>query len=213
MGFRVVADSSCDLFELDGIDFTSVPLKISTDKKEYIDDENLNIEDMIEELKVHKGRSYTSCPNAAEWERAFGEQECVFAVTITSKLSGSYNSAVMAKQACQERNPSQRIQVIDSLSTGPEMVLILDRLRKLILNGETFDNICRDIAEYQKKTHLLFALESMHNLVQNGRVSKLVAAAVDVLGIRVIGMAGEEGTLEIVKKKQGLWESNYSLYK
>lgn len=203
MGFRVVADSSCDLFKIDGIDFISVPLKISTDDKEYIDDENLNVENMTEELKVHKGRSYTSCPNADEWERAFGDEEYVFAVTITSKLSGSYSSAIMAKRACEEKNPSQRIQVIDSLSTGPEMVLILDRLKELILKGETFDNICKDIAEYQKKTHLLFALESMHNLVQNGRVSKLVAVAVDVLGIRVIGIAGEEGTLEIVKKSRG----------
>jgi DegV family protein with EDD domain len=204
MCFRVVADSSCDIFQLEGIDFTSVPLKISTDNREYIDDEHLNIENMINELKEHKGRSYTSCPNASEWERAFGDEEYVFAVTITSRLSGSYNSAVMAKQACEEKNPSQRIKVIDSLSTGPEMVLILNRLRELILKGETFDDICNDIDEYQKKTHLLFALESMHNLVQNGRVSKLVAAAVDVLGIRVVGMAGEEGTLDIVKKSRGV---------
>jgi DegV family protein with EDD domain len=204
MSFRIVADSSCDIFQLEGIDFTSVPLKISTDNREYIDDEHLNIENMINELKEHKGRSYTSCPNASEWERAFGDDEYVFAVTITSRLSGSYNSAVMAKQACEEKNPSQRIKVIDSLSTGPEMVLILNRLRELILRGETFDDICNDIDEYQKKTHLLFALESMHNLVQNGRVSKLVAAAVDVLGIRVVGMAGEEGTLDIVKKSRGV---------
>lgn len=203
MGFRVVADSSCDIFMMDGIDFLSVPLKISTDDKEYIDNEELDVLDMIEYLRQHKGRSYTSCPNAAEWERAFGDEECVFAVTITSKLSGSYNSAVMARQACEEKNPWQKILVIDSMSTGPEMVLIISRLKELILNGKTFEDICSDIAEYQKKTHLLFALESMHNLVQNGRVSKLVAAAVDMLGIRVIGMAGEEGTLDIVKKNKG----------
>ncbi len=213
MRYKIVADSSCDMFELEGIDFSSVPLKISTDKKEYVDDQSLDVINMINELKEHKGRSFTSCPNVAEWESAFSDAAFVFAVTITSKLSGSYSSAVMAKQVCEEKNPGQRIFIIDSLSTGPEMVLIINKLRELILKGEDFDDICREIVEYQNRTHLLFILESMHNLVQNGRVSKLVGAAVDVLGIKVIGMASEEGTLEIVKKSRGSGKTIVSFIK
>ena len=96
MSFKIVSDSSSNVLEFPGIDFESVPLKIITAKKEYVDDENLDIEAMVEEIRETKGKSGTSCPNIGDWLRAFGEAENIFAITITSKLSGSYASAVEA---------------------------------------------------------------------------------------------------------------------
>ena len=105
--FRIVADSSCDLLTLDGADFVSVPLSIRTDAEEFYDDANLDVDAMVSTLRDTKGRSYSACPNIADWESAFGESGNVIAFTITSALSGSYNAACVAKKNCEERNPAQ----------------------------------------------------------------------------------------------------------
>ena len=125
--FRIVADSSCDLLTLGGADFVSVPLTIRTDAEEFYDDANLDVDAMVSTLRDTKGRSYSACPNIADWESAFGESGDVIAFTITSALSGSYNAACVAKKNCEERNPTRRIYVVDSLSAGPEIALLIER--------------------------------------------------------------------------------------
>ena len=93
---------------------------------------------------------------------------------------------------------------MDSLSTGPEMALILEKYRELIDSGMAFEDICTTIQDYcDHKSHLLFSLESVNNLARNGRVSPVVAAAVGVLGIRIVGRASDEGTLETLHKCRG----------
>ena len=96
---KIVSDSSSDVLTMNGIAFESVPLKIITAQKEYVDDAGLDVRAMVEELQRYKGRSSTSCPNAADWLMAFGEAKWVFCVTITGTLSGSYNAACMAKES------------------------------------------------------------------------------------------------------------------
>ena len=93
--------------------------------------------------------------------------------------------------------------VVDTLSTGAEDRLIVEKLRSLIQAGMTFDDIVAEINRYQRRTHLIFALESMRNLANNGRVSPIVAKLAGVLGIRIIGKASDEGNLEITNKSRG----------
>ena len=202
--FRIVADSSCDLLTLDGADFVSVPLSIRTDAEEFYDDANLDVDAMVSTLRDTKGRSYSACPNIADWESAFGESGDVIAFTITSALSGSYNAACVAKKNCEERNPTRRIYVVDSLSAGPEIALLIERALYELRSHADFDKVCEALNTYQAQTHLLFALESMHNLAQNGRVSKLAATMASVLGIRAIGQASAEGMLEMLGKCRGV---------
>lgn len=203
MNFKIVSDSSCDLLTFEGVDFDTVPMKVSTDKKEYIDDRQLNIDQMLTDLKNHKGRSFTACPNTSEWLKAFDGADNVFAVTITSALSGSFNSASAAKEIAEKENSDKHIYVIDTLSAGPEMLMIIEKLKSMISSGYSFNLIKESIIEYQNHTHLLFSLESMHNFVQNGRVSRVAALAAGTLGIRVVGMASNKGTLEMVGKQRG----------
>lgn len=202
MSYKIVSDSSSNLQVLEGVDYASVPLKIVTAEKEYTDDAGLDTALMMKELAAYKGRSGTACPSVGEWLEAFGQAENVFAVTITSSLSGCYNSCVQAKAAYEE-TPGRRVCCLDTLSTGPEMVLIIEKLRALIAAGLDFDQIERRIREYMKHTHLVFMLESVDNLAKNGRVSPLVARAVGVLGIRVVGRASDEGTLQPLHKCRG----------
>lgn len=200
---KIVADSSSDVFSLSGVDFETAPLKIITDEKQYVDDAELDAHQMATDLQSYKGKSSTSCPNADDWLCAFGDADEIYCVTITSALSGSNNTARVAADTYLEEYPDRRVLVIDSLSTGPEMGLIIDKLRQLILDGKSFDAVCEEITEYTKKTGLLFMLESMKNLANNGRVSPIAAKMAGILGIRAIGKASDEGRLEMLDKCRG----------
>lgn len=201
--FKIVADSSSDVLDLSDVDFSSAPLKIITDKKEYIDDAVLDVLRMVDDLQSYKGKSSTSCPNPEDWLEAFGQAQNVFCVTITGTLSGSYNSAVAAKSCYEEKYPTRRVFVINSLSAGPEIALIIERLQELIGEGLSFEEICEKITEYQNNTGLLFMLESMKNLANNGRVSPFTAKMAGMLGIRVVGKASDRGDLEPLNKCRG----------
>ncbi len=201
--YKIVADSSCDFTTLDGVNFEAAPLKIITDETEYTDNDSLDVENMVETLLHYSGRSSTSCPNVGDWLSAFGDAEHVFCVTITGTLSGSYNSAMQAKSHYEELYPGRRVYVLNSLSAGAEIGLILYKIKELVQTELSFDEICTEIEAYSAKTGLLFVLESMKNLANNGRVSPLVAKMAGLLGIRVIGRASERGDLEQLHKARG----------
>lgn len=203
MNMKIVADSSANLLTFEGVPYATVPLKIVTDETEYVDDLNLNTDRMLEELAAYKGRSGSSCPSVGDWLESFGDAEYVFTVAMTSTLSGCYNASVQAKEVYEEQHPDRHVCTLDTLSTGPEMVLIVEKLRELIGQGLSFEEVEAQIREYMKHTHLLFMLESLDNLAKNGRVSPLIAKAVGFLGIRIVGKASDEGTLQQLHKARG----------
>lgn len=200
---KIVADSSANVMQLQKVAFAVAPLKIITAQREFVDDQNLDLQDMLSHFESYKGRSQTSCPNPEDWLKAFGEAEDVFCVTITSGLSGSYNAACIAKEMYESENPGKRVFVIDSLSAGPELTLMIEKLQELICAGKTYEEICSYIPDYQKRTGLLFILESLKNFAANGRVSPAVAKLAGLLGIRIVGRASEQGTLEPTDKCRG----------
>ena len=203
MKIRIVADSSADLRTTKDRSIVSVPLKIMTDVKEYVDNDTLDVEAMTEDLASYKGKSGSACPGVGEWLEAFGDAEWIFGITITSNLSGCYNSAMVAKETYEADHPERRVYIIDSLSTGPEMQIIVEKLQEYIAAGKDFDEICEASEKYRKKTFLLFCLKSLTNLANNGRVSPAVAKIAGILGIHVVGRASEEGTLEQKDKVRG----------
>ncbi len=198
---KIVTDSSSNLIRLDGVEFACAPLKINTENKEYTDTAELDVNDMVNTLYRYSGKSSTSCPNPTDWLNAFGDAESIVCFTITSNLSGSYNSAHKAKESYEAEHPSRRVLVVDTLSAGPEIALMVEKCRELILLGKSLDEIAKELRTY--KTELLFVLESMKNLANNGRISKLTAAAAGVLGVRAVGKASDEGTLEMLSKCRG----------
>lgn len=198
---KIVTDSSSDLRLSEG--FVTAPMKITTTEREYVDNEVLDIESMVNELKNYNGRSTTSCPNTDDWLRSFNDAENVLCITITSALSGSYNAAMLAKSTYEKEHPERHVFVLDSLSAGPEMALIAQMAQSLISNGADFERVCREAVEYSKSTSLLFMLESMTNLVNNGRVSPIAAKMAGLLGIRIVGKASDEGKLDSLNKCRG----------
>lgn len=200
---KIVADSSADILALDGIPFSSAPLKIKTAENEYVDDASLDVFGMVKDLKSYKGRSGTSCPNPEDWLAAFEDYQNVFCITITATLSGSYNSCMIAKAEYEAQHPDRRVFVLNSLSTGPEMYLIVEKFKSLVESGVDFTEACEKASEYSKSTGLLFMLESLKNLANNGRVSHIVAKMAGLLGIRLVGKASDKGDLEPIGKCRG----------
>lgn len=200
---KIVADSSCDMWELNGVDFAVAPMTISTDNKHYVDNQELDVHLMSEELAKYKGVSHTACPSVGSWLDCYEGYDEVFVVTLTGAMSGTYNSAMTAKGIYEEENENVKVHVFDSLSTGPEMRLLIEKLKEMIEEDLTFEEIVEKGQDYLNHTRLFFALKSLHNFAMNGRVSKTVASAIGVLNISIFATASEKGTIQQISKCRG----------
>lgn len=200
---KIVADSSCDMWELNGVDFAVAPITISTDNKHYVDNQELDVHLMSEELAKYKGVSHTACPSVGSWLDCYEGYDEVFVVTLTGAMSGTYNSAMTAKGIYEEENENVKVHVFDSLSTGPEMRLLIEKLKEMIEEDLPFEEIVEKGQDYLNHTRLFFALKSLHNFAMNGRVSKAVASAIGVLNISIFATASEEGTIQQISKCRG----------
>lgn len=200
---KIVTDSSCDIWELNGVDFSVAPMTISTDNKHYVDNQELDVRLMSEDLAKYKGVSHTACPSVGSWLDCYKGYDEVFVVTLTGAMSGTYNSAMTAKGIYEEENENVKIHVFDSLSTGPEMRLLIEKLKEMIEEDLTFEEIVEKGQDYLNHTRLFFALKSLHNFAMNGRVSKAVASAIGVLNISIFATASEEGTIQQISKCRG----------
>lgn len=207
MTWKIIADSGCDYREIADLandtSFKSVPLTIQVDSEIFVDDANLDIDLMMEKMYATSTASKSACPSPDDYLRSFEGAENIFVVTITGALSGSHNSAQLAKKLFLEEHPTAHIHVIDSLSAGGEVDLIITKLNELIKEGLSFDQVVEAITRYQENTKLLFVLAKVDNLVKNGRLNKLIGAVVGLLNIRMVGEASETGTLELLQKARG----------
>ncbi len=207
MAFKIVADSSADLQTLSTVEFASVPMRICTAETEFEDTPDCSVENMVSYLKQYKGKSSTACPGIGSWLEAFHGADQIFAVTITSGLSGSFAAATAAAEQYMEEHPDAKVFVIDSLSAGPELTLLIEKLEELIEEGFPFEEICEKITGYQKRTHLVFCLASVVNFARNGRINPALAKIIGVLDIRMVGKASDEGKLQLLHKCRGAKQS------
>ncbi|MCM1299695.1 MAG: DegV family protein [[Eubacterium] siraeum] len=207
MKWNIITDSSCDLFDLNNrsgnIEFSSIPFVISVGKKDCIDNKVLDVSEMITAMENCESVTHTSCPPPYAWCEQFEKPGYSVAVTISSKLSGCYNSANTAKGMILEACPDKKIAVIDSRSAGPEIVLIVEKLCEIIKTGADFDTVISSINEYIEKTHIIFALSSFNNLVKNGHMNRLTGIIAGKLGFWGIGIGSEEGTIQFKQKVRG----------
>ena len=202
MRYQIVSDSSSNVFHMEGVNYTTVPMKIIMGEKEFVDTAALDVRGMVDELRAYKGKSGSSCANAQEWLEAFGDADMVFGVTISRNLSGSYNAAEAAAREYAEEHPGAKVHIFDSLSAGPEMAMVAEKIAELVGKGLSFEEIVAGVREYQNHCHTLFCLESMNNLARNGRVNPAVAKIASVLGIRACGDA-QNGQIIPTQKPRG----------
>ena len=212
--FRIIADSSCDLTGLDHISpdilFGRAPLRVIVDDMEYVDTYDLDTRAMMDAVYGFKGKTGSACPSPEEYAELCRDVDEAYIVTISSNLSGSYNSAVLARDLVLAEFPEKKIHVFDSLSAGPELSLIVEKIARLASSGLAFEDVVAQVQEYMTHTALLFQLNSLENLTKNGRVSKMAGMTAKLLGIRMIGIASAVGTVEPLHKSRGT-EKTYSL--
>ncbi|MFM0775191.1 DegV family protein [Streptococcus suis] len=205
--WKIVADSGCDYRQLANLapdtEFISVPLTIQVGEQAFVDDASLDIDHMMEVMEASKSAAGSACPSQQAYQAAFEGTENIIVVTITGGLSGSFNAARVARDMYIEEHPEVNIHLVDSLSAGGEMDLIVDEINRLIATGMEFEELVQAITTYQENSKLLFVLAKVDNLVKNGRLSKLVGTVVGLLNIRMVGEASAEGKLELLQKARG----------
>lgn len=205
--WKIVADSGCDYRQLNNLapdtEFISVPLTIQVGDQAFVDDANLDIDHMMNVMEASKSAAGSACPSPQAYQAAFEGAENIIVITITGGLSGSFNAARVARDMFVEEHPEVNIHLIDSLSAGGEMDLIVDEINRLIATGLEFDELVQAITAYQENSKLLFVLAKVDNLVKNGRLSKLIGTVVGLLNIRMVGEASSEGKLELLQKARG----------
>ncbi|HFR3702168.1 TPA: DegV family protein [Streptococcus suis] len=205
--WKIVADSGCDYRQLAQLapdtEFVSVPLSIQIGDQTFVDDASLDIEQMVSVMQSTSEAATSACPSTQAYEEAFAGAENVIVVTITGGLSGSFNAARVARDMYLEEHPDAKIHLLDSLSAGGEMDLLVTEINRLIASGLEFEEVVSAITTYQENSKLLFVLAKVDNLVKNGRLSKLVGAVVGLLNIRMVGEASSEGKLELLQKARG----------
>ena len=212
--YKIIADSSCDLTSLEHLStnalFGRAPLRVIVGETEYVDEPGLDTRAMMDAVYSFKGKTGSACPSPEEYAEHCRQVDEAYIVTISSNLSGSYNSAVLARDLVLAEHPEKKIHIFDSLSAGTELTLIVEEIARLADSGLPFEMVCSEVERYQKRTALLFQLNSLENLTKNGRVSKMAGMTAKLLGIHMIGIASDEGTVQPLHKCRGS-EKTYKL--
>ena len=138
---KIVADSSCDIFGLEGVDFAYAPMKMITEEREFVDDETLDVDSVVEYFDKYKGKSKSSCPNAGDWLQAFGDADDIICITITSALSGSYlksrwRSKKRVNVSKREWNTGRNVIVYQAISKRRDSFLCSNPSRPLPITVE-----------------------------------------------------------------------------
>lgn len=201
---KIVADSGANLLaaSIKGVACANVPLTLTIDGQAWTDDEKLDLNAFNKALKATQKPATSSCPNLAHWLDAFEDGNEIYVLTITSKMSGSYNAAKQAAAIYLESNPNAKLHVFDSLSAGPTMQLMAVHLAELINSGLSFERVVMAMEDYLQQVELVFALGSLDNLAANGRISPVIAKVAHFMNLRVIGTA-DQGDFKMLTKARG----------
>ena len=192
--YVIVSDSSCDLPDelIKQNDIKVVPFYVSLDGNDYLKERvNLQVRDFYEKLVNESNLNpKTTLPSVADYEDIFEEQikaeKSIICVCITSKFSGSYNSASVAKENCLEKYPNAKITVIDSMvNTGVQGLLVLE-IARMKKDGKTYDETIKLANAMRKTGRIFFTVGNLEYLRKGGRIGKLVGIVGATLKIKPI---------------------------
>ena len=201
MAYKIIGDSCTDITtEMKEKGMVSlVPLTLNIQEEEFVDDETFNQKVFLEKMKASPDCPKSACPSPERYMQEFEGQEECYVVTLSSKLSGSYNSAVVAREMYLEEHPDAKIEIVDSKSASCGQTLIAVKIRELKEKGLDFIEVKKRITEFRDNMQTKFVLESLENLRKNGRLGRVTFAICNVLNIRPV-MAADDG--EIIKIDQ-----------
>jgi DegV family protein with EDD domain len=199
---KIIVDSCTDVNDFTKDMFDTVPLKILIDDEEIVDD-NLDINFLLEKIKKSKFSLKTACPSPGEYYEAIKKYKTSFIVTLSDKLSGSYNSAITACKMLAENLPESFAHVFNSKSASVAQSLISIKINELINLNHTKEEIITTTEAYIEKLKTMFILESYEHLAKAGRLSKIKASFAAFLHICPIMGANKVGEIEVLDKVRG----------
>lgn len=206
MKWKIITDTGSNIRELknlpEDIEFSLIPLILHVDSKDFIDEPTLNIEELLNAMS-NASKSSSACPAPGIYAEKFEGADNIICFTISSELSGSFNSAELGKTIALEKNPNANIHIFDSRTAGGEIDMLAYKAIELIEEGKEYEEVIADLNAYHKGTHTGYMLQSIENLVKNGRVSKVVGSFVGLLNINLIGMRSPEGKIEMSNRARG----------
>ncbi len=205
MSYKIVVDSCCELPEKLKKDprFESVPLTLIVgDSYEQPDDETFNQREFLDVVAACPTCPKSACPSPERYLEAYRtEAEHVYAVTLSSQLSGSYNSAVLGKNLYHDAYGEKDIYVVDSRSASCGETQLAYKIMEYEEAGLSFAEITEKIEQYVREMNTYFVLENLETLRKNGRLSRVKAFVASTLNIKPL-MGADNGS--IIQLGQGI---------
>ena len=208
---KIAIDSSSNLISKDNI--KTVPLSLTLGTSLYVDDDSIDVLSFVKDMEEYNGKTTSACPSTSMWLDAFNGDKEIYAIALTSKVSGCYNSLNTAKDIYLDEHPDAKILTFDSLTTGPELVLFVEKIQELVNLDTPFEAILPILEDYKKRTHLSFMFRSLDNFAKNGRVNASIAKLIKFLHLSIVGQASSDGDIKPTNKSHGEKHGLEQLYK
>lgn len=204
MSYKIVVDSCCELpdqFRKDAR-FEWVPLGLEVGEYQIMDDESFDQAEFLRKVAEYSGYPKSSCPSPERYLDAYNvEADHVYAVTLSSPLSGSYNSAVLGKNLFHDKYGSKQIHVFDSRSASCGEAQIALKIMDLEEQGLSFEEIVEQVEKFRDELNTYFVLDNLETLRKNGRLTGVKALVVSTLNIKPV-MGADKGN--IVQRSQSI---------
>ncbi|MEG1559974.1 MAG: DegV family protein [Clostridia bacterium] len=196
--FKIVGDSSLEFTDelTSFIESETVALFMTLGDDVYCDDAKLDVANFINKMKEYDGAARSSCPAPETYRASYVSDKHVFCITLSDKVSGSYASAKLGSEGMDN------VTVLDSKSASAGEILVAYKLKELIEDGKSKDDIIQTIKTFIDNMRTFFVLENIDNFVKNGRISKVLGKMTSLLNIHPI-MGSNDGAIDCFAKVKG----------
>lgn len=205
MSYQIIGDSCTDLTkeQREAGKYKLVPLTLEIGEDTFVDDESFDQGLFMEKMKAYPDSPKSACPAPEAYRKLFHEAEDTYVVTLSSQLSGSYNSAEVARQMYLEQGTGN-IAIIDSKSASVGQTLLAMKIEELAKAGLPFEKVVEEVCQLREEQETMFVLEDLENLRKNGRLSNIKALLANVLNIKPIMGSTPEGTIIQLDQTRGM---------
>lgn len=206
MGYKIIGDSCTDLTKEMKEDkhIYLVPLSIQIGEKSVCDDASFNQAEFLSLVKESPTSPKSSCPSPEAYLELYGGEEDIYVVTLSASLSGSNNSAELAKRLYLEENPHKNIHIFNSCSASVGQTLIAKKIQEHIEQGKKFEEVVKLVQGFREKLKTRFVLESLDTLRKSGRLTNLQAIICSALNIKPVMAATDDGNITKVDQARGI---------
>ena len=206
MKWTIAFDAGCDMRNfapIETAELVLVPLKILLGSQEVVDDGSTSLADFQTMLDETRGKTGTACPSVGDWQHIMERSETTIAITLSGAVSGSYQSACIARDLVLEEAPEKQIFVMNSVSGSGTMEFLVREAVERIQAGDSFDQVCQALQDCRGQSEIFFLLQNVDNLMSNGRLNPLVGRAVKALRLCLLSTVSPTGTMEVIAKVRG----------